>query len=149
MKADYAVDLFNHRLGKAQDQLAQAELLLKDGRYDGSVNRSYYAIFSAIRALLALIKLDARKHSGVITYFDRYFVKTGLFDKHFSRIIHTAFDVRQASDYEDFYVISADQARLQFENGWNFVQEVENYFELVRKDELQLPEVPRDNKPRG
>ncbi len=72
MNGDYSVASSDYRLEKAKDLLAQAELLLKDKRFDGCVNRSYYTIFSAIRAMLALAGIDSRKHSGVISFFDRY-----------------------------------------------------------------------------
>ena len=78
---DYARDLSDHRVDKARDVLRQAELLLKNDEYDGSVNRSYYAIFNAIRSLLALVGIDHRRHTGVISAFDRYFVKTGLIEQ--------------------------------------------------------------------
>jgi uncharacterized protein (UPF0332 family) len=94
--------LSEHRLNKAKALLTQAELLLTNDQYDGSINRSYYAIFNAVRALLALIRMDSRGHSGVISLFDRYFVKTGICEKSLSKIVHAAFDVRQDSDYEDF-----------------------------------------------
>ncbi len=70
-----------YRLDKANTLLAQAELLLKNRQYDGSVNRSYYAIFNAVRSILALVGLDSQSHRGVISFFDRYFVKTGIFEK--------------------------------------------------------------------
>ena len=78
---EYAYDLSDHRFNKGKDALRQAELLLKNKEYDGSVNRSYYAIFYAIRSLLALVDIDSCKHTGVISYFDKYFIKTGLFEK--------------------------------------------------------------------
>ena len=62
--------------------------------YDGSINRSYYAIFNALRSLLSLAKLDSKKHSGMLSLFDEYFAKTAIFDKRFSEIAHTAFDSR-------------------------------------------------------
>ena len=43
----YAQELSAHRLDKAKDILRQACLLLENAEYDGSVNRSYYAIFNA------------------------------------------------------------------------------------------------------
>ena len=49
----------------------------------------------AMRALLAFLQLDSRKHSGVISFFDKYFVKTGIFRKEFSKIVHKSFDFRQ------------------------------------------------------
>lgn len=143
MIPDRAIDLSNHRLEKALDLLDQAELLQKEGKYDGSVNRSYYAIFSAIRAVLALIGLDARKHRGVIAYFDRYFVKTGIFEKHYSKIVHASFDVRQASDYEDFFVISADHAMKQLEDGGQFIREVQRIVVMAQENKIQLPEITK------
>ena len=68
-------ELSDHRLDKAKDMLRQAYLLLEHAEYDGSVNRSYYVIFNAIRSLLALVGSDHRRHTGVISCFDRYFVK--------------------------------------------------------------------------
>ncbi len=98
-----AKHLSKYRLDKANTLLTQAELLLNNKQYDGSVNRSYYAIFNTVRALLALVGLDSQSHRGVISFFDRYFVKTGIFEKQYSKIVHQAFDSRQDSDYEDFY----------------------------------------------
>ncbi|HVJ49982.1 HEPN domain-containing protein [Desulfitobacterium sp.] len=45
------------------------------GYYHHSViNRYYYAAFHAVRALLALKELDSSKHSGVISYFNRFLI---------------------------------------------------------------------------
>ncbi|MCU0288739.1 MAG: HEPN domain-containing protein [Acidobacteria bacterium] len=59
-----AIDLSGYRLNKAKDLLKQAGVLLGNSSCDGSINRSYYAIFNAIRALLALIRIDSRRHSS-------------------------------------------------------------------------------------
>lgn len=136
-----AVDLSAHRLEKAKASLKQAELLLQHAGYDGSVNRSYYAIFNAIRSLLALVNLDSRRHSGVMSFFDRYFVKTGIFDKSFSHIVHSAFDVRQVSDYEDYAMPTAEQAQQQVENAAKFIQEVKQQRALLLQGKIPLPSV--------
>jgi len=116
--------LSDYRLEKADNLLLQAQLLLDNHQYDGSINRSYYAIFNAVRAILALSRLDSRSHRGVISYFDRYFVKTGIFEKRASRIVHEAFDSRQDNDYEDFYVPSEADAREQVANAKHFIGDV-------------------------
>ncbi|GAK57076.1 putative toxin-antitoxin system, antitoxin component [Candidatus Vecturithrix granuli] len=135
------IDLSTHRLDKAKEALKQAELLFDNGGYDGSVNRSYYAIFNAIRALLALVNLDSRRHSGVISFFDRYFVKTGIFDKSFSHIVHSAFDVRQMSDYEDYAAPTPEQAKRQVENAVRLICEVERQRTLLLQGKIPLPAV--------
>lgn len=134
-------DMSEYRLNKAKGLMSEAQLFLENRRYEGSINRSYYAVFNAIRSLLALVGLDSRKHSGVISYFDRYFVRTGIFDREFSKIVHTSFDVRQASDYQDFYLISEEQARTRFEDCLKFLSETEEKRSLFVSGELELPNI--------
>lgn len=133
------IDLSNYRIEKARDLLSQAELLSTNKKFDGSLNRSYYAIFNAIRSLLALVKLDSSTHAGVLSLFDRYFIKTGIIDKEFSQIAHAAFDSRQDSDYEDFYTPSEQDAATQLENSRRFVSEMNVKREKFTNEELALP----------
>ena len=121
------IDLAKYRLEKAKECLSAASYLLEPEEYLTILNRAYYAIFHAIRAVFAIEGVDRKKHSGVISYFQQNYVKTGIFDKEFSRIVQEAFEVRQESDYEDFFVISKEDATTQFENAKRFVAEVEKY----------------------
>lgn len=133
------LDLSTHRFQKAQNLLKQAEFLLNNQMYDGSINRSYYAIFNAIRSLLSLIKLDSKKHSGTLALFDQYFVKTNIFDKRFSEIAHTAFDSRQDFDYDDFVIPSEKEALPQFQNAQQLIAEVEFKRAQLINGDLNLP----------
>jgi len=134
-------DLSKYRFVKAKDLLSQAILLHNNQKYDGSINRSYYAIFNGIRSLLALIKLDSPKHSGIISYFDRYFVKTKIFNKKYSEIIHYAFDIRQDNDYEDFYTPSKDESARQIKECEEFLQEIEKIIESIIIGKINLPQI--------
>ena len=73
------ISLSEHRFQKSTDSLKQAKILPDNQMFDGSINRSYYSIFYSIRSILGLVHLDSSKHSGVLTLFDKYFVKTGIF----------------------------------------------------------------------
>ena len=137
------IDLSNYRIEKAKDLLSQSELLSANKKYDGSVNRSYYAIFSAIRSLLALLKLDRSTHAGVLSIFDRYFIKTGIIDKEYSKSAHSAFDSRQDSDYEDFYTPSENDAVTQLEKAKAFVNEMSMKREKFVNEELDLPVIQK------
>lgn len=88
-----------YRLEQAQESLAASKVLLDQDLIRPSVNRSYYAMFYAVLALLAARKEETSKHSGPIALFDKEFVKSGVFQKEFSRWLHDAFDLRQRSDY--------------------------------------------------
>ena len=136
-----SADLSEYRLQKAKDLLIQAKLLHNNKKYDGSINRSYYAIFNGIRSLLALVKLDSSKHSGVIGYFDRYFVKTNIFDTKYSKIIHSAFDCRQDNDYEDFYSPTEDESLEQLNDSEEFINEVDSKIKQFIRNEIQLPAI--------
>lgn len=135
------IALSDHRLQKAKNLLNQAEILFQHQMYDGSINRSYYAIFNAIRSILSLVKLDSSKHSGVLSLFDKYFVKTGIFDKQYSRIAHSAFDTRQDYDYEDFSTPSETEASSQFNDAQKFIAEVERIKLKIINGEIDLPNI--------
>jgi uncharacterized protein (UPF0332 family) len=61
-----------YRLESAREKLTAAKDLLENKHYKDSVSRSYYAIFTAARALLATRQLDSSKHSGVISFFNQH-----------------------------------------------------------------------------
>lgn len=77
----------------------------------------------------------------MISYFDRYFVKTGIFEKQLSKIVHSAFDTRQDNDYEDFYVPSEAEAQEQYDNAAFFIGEIENKRKLFIQGKLSLPTI--------
>lgn len=91
-----------YRLDNAKEKLESAKVLLDAGKYRDSIGRSYYAIFTAVRAVLAYDKVDFSKHSGVISYFQKEYIKTGKFDVKYSRYLQTAFQIRNSCDYDDF-----------------------------------------------
>jgi uncharacterized protein (UPF0332 family) len=86
--------LISYRLEQARETLNDAHLLLEQGGSTGSIiNRSYYAMFYAVLALLTTLGKGPSKHSGAISLFDQYFVKSGEFPKVMSKTIHKAFDL--------------------------------------------------------
>lgn len=120
-----SIDLAKYRLEKAKEHLKSAERLFHEKLFRDSVSRSYYAVFSSVRAMLALEKLDSKKHSGVISLFNRHFVKTGILDAALSKIIKEAKSYREGVDYEDFLNITEEEAQKQLENAAHFLNEVE------------------------
>ena len=121
------IDLAQYRMTKADECFRADGRLLEEGLFADSANRSYYAIFHAIRAILALDERDFKKHSGVISYFQQQYVKTGTFDKEYSDIARGAFHIRQESDYEDFFLVSEQDASEQLENAGRFIDAVKEY----------------------
>ena len=104
-------------------------MLLENGSFKGSINRSYYAIFTAVRALLAEKEVDFKKHSAIISYFRREYIKPERFDKKYSDYIGDAFRFRNNSDYADFFIVSREEAETQYNNAAEFYEAVKNHLE--------------------
>ena len=62
------IDLSKYRCRFAKEDLETAQLLMSDGRFKVSVNRSYYTVFHGLRPVTALAEFDSSKHSGVIAF---------------------------------------------------------------------------------
>lgn len=121
--------LSDYRLAKAKDCLVDAKSLLELGRYANCANRSYYAMFHSVRAVLALDGLDFKKHSAVIGKFRELYIKPGLIGIVYSDIIGNAFDVRGKSDYDDFYLLDKAEIEQQLANAEQFVNTISKYLE--------------------
>lgn len=123
-------ELSRHRFGRAREELQTAELLLRSHSCRQSINRSYYAIFHAIRAVNALDGFDSSKHSGVIAHFNREYVKTGLFEKEASKIIRGASELREQADYEDFYSATEEEAASVLDGARLFIDKVGEFLAM-------------------
>jgi len=127
MDSSSVKELAKYRLSQANDCLSVAEKNIESGFYKDALNRSYYCIFHSIRAVLALDLYDSKKHSGIISEFHKQYIKTGIFHKKFSDVIKESFQIRQSSDYEDFFMVSKSDTLQQVENARDFLNTVEDY----------------------
>lgn len=135
MLSEEKITLSELRLEKAKECLADAALLAENGSYKSLSNRSYYAVFHAMRAVLALDAFDTKKHSGVIAEFQKRYIKIGVFDKEMSFIVRSLFLARNNSDYDDFFILAKEDALKQYENAVRFVNAIEEY--LLKKYKKQ------------
>ena len=130
--------LANYRLDKMSNELASARDNLSAERYAESLSNSYYAIFHSIRAVLALESKDFKKHSGVISYFQVQYIKTGTFSKEISNFIQGAFRLRTKADYEDFYVASRIDAEQQLVNAETIHAQAREYIKTIIREARAL-----------
>ena len=118
------------RLEHAKEKLSFIPGIMELGDYKTVANRAYYAVFYAMRAILALDGFDSKKHAGIISEFRRRYIKTEIFDERLSDIIGELFTVRTNSDYDDFYLLSREKAQRQYQNAVIFVRDIDAYFRL-------------------
>lgn len=123
------VELSKYRYDKATECLKSAKALLNLNDYRGAVNRAYYSVYHGMRSILALDMVEFKKHSGNISYFRQNYIKQGIFDIEFSKIISLTSETRNSSDYDDFFVISKEDAIKIVNDSERFCLEVEKYLQ--------------------
>jgi len=124
------IDLSRYRLARAKEDIATAERNYAAGDFRAANNRAYYAIFHALRSVLALDSFDSKKHSGIISEFRRRYIKEGVFPVEVSRVIEKAFEIRNNSDYDDMFIANKDETLNQIENAKYVISQVESYMEV-------------------
>ena len=117
------------RYDHALECLSAARSLADTGNFKSAANRSYYAVFHAMRAILAFDEIDMKRHSGVISEFRKLYIKTGIFESELSEIISILFDIRTDSDYDDFFVISKAEVLQQIDNAELFLKAIHDYLD--------------------
>jgi uncharacterized protein (UPF0332 family) len=114
-------------LDRANDALKQAEDNLKLGHFDVATSRAYYAMFYAASAILVSQGISRSKHSGVHAAFGQYFVKPGLIEPEYGRMLINAFNVRLDSDYEVKPTLSKGLAEDILRDAGQFVERAAIY----------------------
>ena len=122
-------ELSRYRLSQAKEDLNTARILCREKQFKASINRSYYSIFHALRSVTALDRFDSSKHSGIIAYINKNYVRTGIFDKSFSKILDTAFRMREKADYQDFFIASREMAEEQISKAETVLETIEKYLD--------------------
>lgn len=131
MQYEDKVSLSKLRLDTAKECLNDSLVLINSQSYKASANRSYYAVFHAMRAVLVFDEFDSKKHSGIISEFRKRYIKTGVFTAEISKIIDLQFSARSHSDYDDFYIISKEESINGLHEAEKMVGEVEKYLEKL------------------
>ncbi len=118
-------ELAQYRVRQAEESLDEARYLLAGSKSARSVvNRAYYAMFYAVLALLVYEEFSSSKHSGVLSYFNRHFIKGGVFDKSLGLWLGKAFELRQRVDYRERAEPAQEQATQVLDQAERFVKTV-------------------------
>ena len=120
---------------KAHRALASAKTHLKQKDYDFASSKAYYAVFYTMEAVLITKGLSFSKHSAVISAFNRYFIKKGIFPKEFSKNIKKLMKDREIGDYSYELTISEEEAKKDIICAEDIVKTIVEYLENFMKVE--------------
>ena len=127
MNADNLKDLSKIRLERSKELLADAEELLNHDSYKSANNRAFYAAEKAIKSVLSAIGKDSDSHVGVVRTFNIEFIHnpSDFFNREDLRIIQSMDRIRNASDYDDFYIADKSECAEQVKNAKYLIDKVE------------------------
>lgn len=129
MDREYSISLAKIRLLRAKELLEDSKRLLKSESYKSANNRSFYAIEKAIRALLIFEDVEPLTHNGVMKQFNYIFIykNSGYFTQDDYQKVAKSEQIRNASDYDDFYIASKIETEQQIQDADYIIKKVENY----------------------
>jgi Uncharacterized conserved protein related to C-terminal domain of eukaryotic chaperone, SACSIN len=118
-------DLISYRMLRSHETLQEARMMINSGFCIGAVNRTYYACYYAISALLLKNDISAQTHKGVRQKFGHHFVVTGLVSKEMGRYFSDLFDRRHAGDYDDFITYDKTTCEILLSKAVEFIDIIE------------------------
>ena len=112
---------------RAIDALSDAEFTFLNGRYNISINRSYYAVFYGSKALLIKKGVETTKHSGNIVKFGLEYVINDSFDSKIAKILSELEEDRSSADYDFEFDAEKIQAKENLEKAKKFLEECKKF----------------------
>ena len=100
--------LVRYRLNRAEEAVAEAELLSKGSYHNAAINRLYYGCFYATSALLLSNDISFSSHNDLKTMLGLRFVSTGLFQYEHGNTLNRLFEIRHSDEFD--YFVYCDKA---------------------------------------
>ena len=111
-------------LERAEVSIRAAKDLVLGEYYDFVASRAYYAAFYAATAALLYEEFEFSKHSGVIAFIHREFVKTGKLDKKYGKDLNWLFELRGVGDYGATIHVSQQDAEKAIRVAEEFLEAI-------------------------
>lgn len=99
--------------GSGKGNIGGSKECYQNKHYKDSINRSCYAAFYAVKSVIALGTVDFKRHKDVMSYFNKNFVARDIFSREIGKGLGRIQQKREKSDYDDFYIASAEEAAEQ------------------------------------
>lgn len=121
--------LVSVRFDRAKELYYEAKELANMDCYKSANNRAFYAIEKCIKALLATRQIDVETHNGAVSQFNLHFIhqENPVFTRNDYQKIAKADRIRNASDYDDFYVVNKEETKELLCFVKDFVEKTEEY----------------------
>ena len=123
-------NLIRYRLDQADDTIEDVRILIENNRLRAAINRIYYGMFYSLLALGIKNEFETSKHSQLIGWFNRSFIKVGLIDTKYGKNINKAFNRRTKGDYDIYIDFDKDTVIEMYNDMQDFIAEIKKYIEI-------------------
>lgn len=127
--SEFHGEYISYRVSKATESLSDARILAENESWNACINRLYYACYYIVSALLLKSQLNTQTHSGVKTFFNLHFIKTGKLAVGDGRLYSDLMDWRQKGDYGDMFDFDKETVLPLIPLVSSFIQRVEKLLE--------------------
>lgn len=127
------LEIIKMMLKKGRKKLKSAVINFENEFFDDSVSRAYYAVFHTISAVLMTKTITCSSHKETIGFFNKEFIKPGIFPKSFAKTIQKLFNERQTGDYDFGGSIDADIAEEDLKKVKEIIDTCETYLAELYK----------------
>ena len=132
-------DQISHRLSRASDASAAAEVLLNADYTSGPIGEMYYACFHAVRALLVAEGLSSKRHNGTRALFVTHWIQPGLLAREMSRFYGLMSERNRRAEWEPFVQFERADVEAWLVDTRSFVAQVSDWLQANVPDLKPAP----------
>jgi uncharacterized protein (UPF0332 family) len=118
-------DNIKYRISRAHEIIEDITVLMHNERLNACASPLYYVCFNIISALFIHYKIVTKTHSGLKSQFNLHFVKTGIVDQKYGKLLEYVMNLRQESDYADYIYRNQDDIEPLIEPVKDFIRTIE------------------------
>lgn len=127
MQPDDKNTLVKNWLIKAEEALSDADIAIKNEILSAAQNRIYYAIFYSVMALGYYRDFVTSSHEKLSGWFNKNFMKDGIFDRKLGKTYKIAYENKTKSDYAYTYKPDKDKINNLFNDAKIFIKTIQDY----------------------
>jgi len=120
---------------EAETKLRSARILYEKREYSDAISRAYYSMHYSARALLSTKNIFPKTHKGIIAQFGLEFVKEGIVEEYYIKVISTARESRERADYGIGYRFTKEEAEALIEDAERFLDRTKKALEELKAKE--------------
>jgi uncharacterized protein (UPF0332 family) len=127
IKDDDSELLIQYRLDQAVQTIGEVSKLIESDLLNIAVNRIYYGIFYSLTALALSFEFQSSKHAQLMGWFNQTFVKPGLIDIKYGKILREAFKNRSDGDYAPFITFEREDVLDMQSDMVDFIERIQSF----------------------